>query len=96
MVFKSGNYIKTDLKSYKTHVMTTRNWVLLGLCVTAAAVVAALFTTEQGKKVRSNLSDSLSDWSDKLTKFAKSNGDGLAMAANDVKSNAARHLKNLP
>ena len=41
--------------------MTTRNWVLLGLCVTAAAGVAALFTTEQGKKVRNNLSDSLSD-----------------------------------
>lgn len=76
--------------------MTTRNWVLIGLGVTAAAGIAALFTTERGKKVRNTVADTLGDWTNQLTHLAKNNGDGLAATAKAAKSNAQRHLKHLP
>lgn len=75
--------------------MKTRFWVLTGLGV-AAAATAAFLATERGKKWRGTVADSLDEWRNNLAHIAKSNGDALGETAKHVKSNAQRHLKNLP
>ena len=75
--------------------MKTRFWVLTGLGV-AAAATAAFLATERGKKWRDSVASSLDEWRNNLTHLAKNNGDGLGETAKNLKSNASRHLKNLP